>query len=117
MNPNLPLTDDELKKLESMSMLGRTVTFKNKGTEGSWKVGRVVDEVYKIVGDYKHIIQKIEFEAGVSWDGSTHAYRTGYYTYQHGKKYIKWGQYTQFLTEKEYKDLLQKAKQKGWLLF
>ena len=100
-----------------MSMIGRPVTFKNKGVTGCWTVGRVVDEVYKIVGEYKHLIQKIEFESGVSWDGSTHAYRTGYYTFEHGKKNIKWGQYTQLLTENEYKDLLKKAKDRGWQLF
>lgn len=115
--PNLPLTQAEHDRLEKMSMLGRDVWFKNKGAAGKWLVGRVEDEVYVMVGDYKHLIQKIRFADEVSWDGSTFAYRTGYYTYQHGKKAIKWGQYTQFLTEKEYSTLLQKAKGKGWPIF
>jgi hypothetical protein len=93
-----------------MSMKGRDVHFKNKSGPGRWKDGVVEDEVYIIVGDYKHLIQKIRFIDGVSWDGSIFAYRTGYYTFQHGKRYIKWGQYTQFLTENEYRTLLQKAK-------
>jgi hypothetical protein len=111
--PNLPLTQAEHDRLEKMSMLGRVVWFKNKGGAGKWPVGPVVDEVYIIVGDYKHLIQKIRF-ATSGWDGSEFAYRTGYYTYAHGKKVIKWGQYTQFLTEKEYSCLLQKAKDRGW---
>jgi len=109
--PNLPLTQAEHDRLEKMSMLGRDVWFKNKGVAGKWLVGRVEDEVYVMVGDYKHLIQKIRFADGRSWDGSTFAYRTGYYTYQHGRKAIKWGQYTQFLTEKEYSTLLQRRRE------
>jgi len=111
--PNLPLTQPEHDRLEKMSMQGRDVWFKNKGGPGKWLVGRVIDEVYVMVGDYKHLIQKIRF-ATTGWDGSEFAYRTGYYTYAHRKKSIKWGQYTQFLTEKEYSDLLRKAKDRGW---
>lgn len=80
-------------------------------------MGTVEDEVFIIVGDYKHLIQRVRFETGVSWDDSTHAYRTGYYTYQGDRKQIKWGQYTQFLTEAEYRDLLGKAREKQWDIF
>jgi hypothetical protein len=117
MESNLPLTAEEFKRLESMTMIGRPVKFKNKGSAGHWVVGIVVDEVYYIIGDYKHLIQKVKFADNVSWDTSEHGYRTGYYTYQHGKKYIKWGQYTQFLTGHEYKRLLEKARLKGWDIF
>jgi hypothetical protein len=116
-DPASPLTREQLDKLTSMSMLGRIITFKYKHKPGRYAVGLVEDEVYIIVGDYKHLIQRVKFQDGVSWDGSTHAYRTGYYTYEAGRKHIKWGQYTQFLTEKEYETLLQKAKDKGWQLF
>jgi hypothetical protein len=116
-DPNVPLTPDQQAKLESMSMIGRPVTFKNKGKPGSWTVGIVEDEVSIIVWEYKHLIQRIKFAEGVSWDGSTHAYRTAYYTYQAGRAYIKWGQYTQFLTEGEYRELLGKARDKGWDIF
>jgi hypothetical protein len=115
--PNLPLTPDEERRLNSMTGKGKLVRFKLKDKSGHWKVGLVEDEVSIIVGDYKHLIQKVQFENGVSWDGSIHGYRTGYYTYQHGKKQIKWGQYTQFLTEMEYKALLAKARAKGWNIF
>jgi hypothetical protein len=113
-NPNAPLTPQQQLKLESMSMKGRFITFKYKGKTGRSKIGLVEDEVYIIVGDYKHLIQRVKFEEGVSWDRSTHAYRTGYYTYDASRKAIKWGQYTQFLTEAEYRALLGKARDKGW---
>ena len=116
-DPEAPLTPDQLVRLESMSMIGRLVTFKNKGKPGSWIVGTVEDEVSIIVWEYKHLIQRIKFAAGMSWDGSTHAYRTGYYTYQTGRAYIKWGQYTQLLTETEYRELLGKARKKSWDIF
>jgi hypothetical protein len=80
-------------------------------------MGTVEDQVHVMVSDYKHVIQKIRFADDLSWDGSTHAYRTGYWTYDAGKKRIVWGQYTQFLTEKEYKALLAQARQKSWDLF
>ncbi len=104
----------QLARLESMSGVGRPVTFKNKGGGGHRVMGTVVDEVYKMVGDYKHMIQRVRFAPGISWDGSEHAYRTGYYTYDARGKVIKWGQYTQFLTESEYQELLHKARAKGW---
>jgi hypothetical protein len=113
-DPYVPFTPEQIAKLEAMSMKGRTITFKYKGKSGRRKIGVVEDEVYIIVGDYKHLIQKVRFEDGVSHDGSLFAYRTGYYTYEASRKNIKWGQYTQFLTEKEYRTLLQKAQDKGW---
>lgn len=79
-------------------------------------MGKVVDEVYIIVNDYKHMIQKIEFAQGLSWDRSKYAYRTGYYTWDANFKRIIWGQFTQFLTEKEYSRLLEQARKKGWIL-
>lgn len=97
-----------------MSMIGRLVTFKHKGKPGTYQLGVVEDEVYVLVSDYKHMIQRIRFADGVSWDGSDYGYRTGYYTYQADMRHIKWGQYTQFLTETEYQVLLRKARAKDW---
>jgi hypothetical protein len=112
------MTNEQRKKLESMSMIGRKISCKDKQQRGiQWEPGIVVDEVYIMVSDYKHMIQKIEFSDGESWDESKYAYRTGYYTYDKDMKNIKWGQYTQFLTEKEYRELLKKAKDKGWDIF
>jgi hypothetical protein len=113
----MKMTDEQKQRLEAKSTVGRTVTFKNKGISGERKVGKIVDEVALIVRHHKHLIQKILYADGVSCDGSTHGYRTGYYTYSNGMNKIVWGQYTQFLTGNEYRVLLTKAKAKGWDLF
>jgi hypothetical protein len=110
------MTPNQAKRLKGMSRLGKAVWFKNKGRPGHQKMGTVVDEVYIIVNDYKHMIQKIQFNDGVFWHGSKFAYRASYYTYDGQKKTIKWGQFSSFLSEKEYKKLLSKAKKKGWIL-
>ena len=111
------LTPQDRQRLESQSMLHKPIKFKTKGTGESWDVGVVEDEVYVIVNDYKHMIQKIRFTEGKGWGDNQFAYRTGYYTFQYNTNKIKWGQFTQFLTESEYKELLGKAKAKGWSIF
>jgi hypothetical protein len=108
------MTDEQRARLTAMSMIGRPVKFRRKDRGGHWTVGVVEDEVYEIVSDYKHMIQRIRFRTGVSWDGSEYGYRTGYYTYDAKGKRIVWGQYTQFLTEHEYQRLLGKARDRGW---
>ena len=108
------MNDEQRKRLEAKSGVGKTVTFKDKRTGEAVPWGTVTDEVSIIVGDYKHLIQRIERKEGY-WDGSRVGYRTGYYTYDKEGKRILWGQYTQFLTEREYNKLLNKAKAKGWL--
>ncbi len=111
------MTEEQRRRLESMSMIGNKITCKDKHGGPMWEPGVVVDEVYVMVSDYKHMIQKIEFSPGESWDGSQFAFRTGYYTYDKEMNKIKWGQFTQFLTEKEYTELLKRAKEKNWDIF
>jgi hypothetical protein len=111
------LTEDDRQRLEAQSMKGEKVTFKRKGTGEIWNVGEVVGEVYVIVNDYKHMIQQIQFTEGEGWGDNRFAYRTGYYTFQYDTNRIKWGQFTQFLTQSEYKELLGKARAKGWDIF
>ena len=111
------MTDAQKLRLQSMTGMHKNVTFKHKGGGGHRIMGRVVGEVHVMVNDYKHVLQKIEFADDISWDGSTHAYRTGYWTYDAGKKRIVWGQYTQFLTETEYKVLLSQARKEEWDIF
>ena len=111
------MTPQQRAKLERMSRLGQTVTHKRKGGAGREVVGTVVDEVYIIVSDYKHMIQQIRFPDHARWDGSEFAYRVGYYTYDASGKHIKWGQYTSVLTESQYRELLAKARAKGWDIF
>jgi len=104
------------EKLEGWTTVEKLVHFKVRGGSERTKTGTVVDEVYIIVGDYKHLIQKIKSDKPF-WDGSRIAYRTCYYTFDAAGKHIKFGQYAQFLTEKEYKELLSNAKAKGWPIF
>jgi len=111
------LTELQRQRLEGMTRIGKTVLHKHKDGGGYRRMGIVEDEVYVMVNDYKHVIQKIKIECGAYWDGSQYAYRTGYYTYDAKRKRIVWGQYTQFLTEQEYKELLSKARAKGWAIF
>jgi hypothetical protein len=108
------MTEQQAARLQAMTGVGKFLTHKIKGGVGRTVMGKIEDEVFHMVGDYKHVIQKIRFTDGLSWDGSTHAYRTGYWTYDGKGKRIVWGQYTQFLTELEYRALLQKARDKGW---
>lgn len=107
------LSAEQRSRLERMSRIGKRVLHKQKGGVGFNLMGTVVDEVYVIVSDYKHMIQKIKFADGMGWGGNEYAYRTGYYTYDAKAKTVRWGQYSQFLTESEYRELLAKAKAKG----
>ena len=111
------LTQEQMQRLEGMSRIGKTVSHKQKRGSGRDEMGTVVDEVYIMVSDYKHMIQRIRFAPGVGWGGNEFAYRFGYYTYDASNTHIKWGQYTPFLTESEYRELLGKAKAKGWNIF
>jgi hypothetical protein len=116
-HPVIMITDVQRQRLEAKSGIRNPVTHKRKGGGGRIQMGIVEDEVYVMVNDYKHVIQKIKIENGTYWDGSRHAYRTGYYTYDAKRTRIVWGQYTQFLTEEEYKQLLTQARAKGWPIF
>lgn len=109
----MDLTKQQLRRLEAASCIGRHVRFKNKDGSGHEDMGVVLDEAYIIVFDYKHMIQRIRRDEPY-WDGSRIGYRTCYYTFDAKKKHVKFGQYTQFLTEKEYAVLLSEAKAKGW---
>ena len=73
------MDDDQKARLERASGIGKEVWFKEKGTQHKVHWGTVEDEVYILVGDYKHLIQRIRLAN--SWhDGSAYCYRTGYYT-------------------------------------
>ena len=111
------MIDAQHAKLKPQSHIGRPVKFKRKGGGGYRTIGIVEDEVDVITSDYKHAIQKIRFADPVAWGGSIHGYRTGNWTNEANKKRIVWGQYTQFLTDKQYKTLLGKARAKSWELF
>ena len=104
-----------LERLKHQSMKGRDVTFRNKDRPGRRARGVVEDEIFEMVNDYKHMMQRVRFHPGESWDGSTHAYRVCYYTLAADGRTIKFGQYPSFLTQKEAGRLFRKARLKGWL--
>ena len=109
------LTEEERAQLEAKSGIGKDVGFKVKGRNGIWNPGTIVDEVYVMVGDYKHVIQRIKLREGERRGGNEYAYRAGHWTYRGGR--INWGQYAPFLTETEFGELLTKARAKGWPIF
>ena len=111
------ITKVQKERLEAASRIGKTVRFKDKITGEVYHLGTVEDEIYILVGDYKHMIQRIRFHEGISWDSSKFGYRTGYYTFDKNMKRVIWGRYAQFLTEREYRKLLGKAQSKGWPVF
>jgi hypothetical protein len=113
------MTDQQRARVTAMTGVGKPIHHRRKRGVGHDRMGKIVDEVFHIVGDYKHVIQKVLLpeDLRIKWDGSEHAYRTGYWTYSGNGKRIVWGQYTQFLTEVEYRILLQKARDKGWSIF
>ena len=109
------MTPEQQALLASKATIGQDVWFKQKGNVGPrYRVGRVVDEVSLIVADYKHLIQKIAIDDPESWEGQDFGYRTGYYTFDAKGKRLLWGQYTQFLTASQYRQLLVAAREKGW---
>ncbi len=116
------MDSNQKKKLEEKTHIGRTIRFKDKngGTSIIW--GIVRDEVYIIIGDYKHVIQRIEhprqgkWQNGY-WDKCKFGYRTGYFTFDKSGKKLMWGQFAQFLTEHEYRTLIGKTIAKGWPIF
>jgi len=111
----MELTKEEKERLEGTSGIGKDVKFTVEGGKPAWVPGTIVDEVYVMVEDYKHVLQRIKLREGERRGGNEYAYRTGHWTYR-GQK-INWGQYIQFLTESEYRELLTKARAKGWPIF
>jgi len=108
------LTATERQLLASHSAIGKEVRFKERNGTRREVQGRVEEEVSIMVGQHKHVLQRIRFCDGVSWDGSAYAYRSGYYTLSDKARRLTWGQYAQLLTETEYRRLLRKAHRMGW---
>jgi hypothetical protein len=64
----MDLTKEQLQRLKAASCIGKPVHFKNKDGSGHENMGIVLDEVYIIVSDYKHMIQQIRPDEPY-WDG------------------------------------------------
>jgi hypothetical protein len=97
------MTTEQQQRLEGMTRIGKTVW------HGPRSMGTVIDEVFVLVNEYKHVIQKI------SLGGTGYAYRAGYWKFNGQRN--QWAQATPYLTETEYRQLLAKAKMKNWEIF
>jgi hypothetical protein len=111
------LSTHEKAQLQSHSAIGHSVRFKERGGTKKEKQGIVVDEVSCMVGQHKQVLQRIRLEKGIRWDESEYAYRSGYYTFTDESRRLVWGQYSQLLTQKEFRSLLRKARNRGWAVF
>jgi hypothetical protein len=76
--------------------------------------GVVEDEVGLVVDGAKHVIQRIRLAEGVNGDGSAYGYKTGSFVVDPRSGSVKWAQYSQVMSEHEYRELLAKAKARGW---
>ena len=108
------MTKNERKTLERCTGINKQVWFKHKGKPGREQWGIVEDEVSIIVKDYKHLVQRIKLEPE-TWGNKKYAYRTAYYTLTAKTRKPIWGQYHALLLEADYRRLMRKAHQKGWL--
>ena len=109
------MTSEQKARLEAKTTVGLPVWFKVKGGAApKYLIGRVADEVSVIVADYKHLLQRIAIAKPADWGDQAFGYRTGYYTFDARGTRLLWGQYTQFLTARDYRTLLARARAKGW---
>ena len=107
----------EQQKLEAATRVGKEVWLNGKGGWTPMLWGVVEDEVAIVVDSTKHVIQRIRFADGVSWDGSKYGYKTGAFTLDPRTGAVKWAQYSQCVSEEELKALIAKARDKGWAVF
>lgn len=113
----MPTQWEDVQRLESASRIGKEVWLneRNSGMPILW--GIVEDEVGVVVDDAKHVIQRIRLAKDASHDGSEYGYKTGAFTIDPRTGSVKWAQYSQVVSEQEYRDLLARAKAKGWPVF
>ena len=105
-------TLEELQhELEAYSTIGSTVTF------GGRPIGEVVDEVFVMSPRYKHFIQRIRQVPAAREDGEEYAYQFSYYTFGSNGNRKTFGQYAPVLSQRELRDLLKRARGKGWPIF
>ena len=110
----MKLNKAQRKQLEVASCKGKRVRFVYPETGETWSDGRVVDEVEKIGGHYKCVLQMIDAGDDEYPDGSRFGYRFGYYVYSTKAKRVIWAQRPLLASAKELKDLLNQARAKGW---
>jgi hypothetical protein len=109
-DPMNTLTSDDDALLHSASRLGKEVWIRtDAGTPGL--SGVVEDEVHLDAGDVKHAIQRIRLA-----DGGTYGYSTGSFVLDAGTGRVRWRPGALVISERDYRELLAKARARGWPL-
>jgi len=102
------------QRLETATRVGKEIWLNARDSGMPMRWGVVEDEVGLVVDGAKHVIQRIRLADGVPWDGSDYGYKTGSFMIDPRTGAIKWAQYSQVMSEHEYRELLAMAKARGW---
>jgi hypothetical protein len=113
----MPTQWEDVQRLELATRVGKEVWLNERSSGMPILWGIVEDEVGLVVDDAKHVIQRIRLAKDVSWDESEYGYKTGSFTIDARTGSVKWAQYSQVVSEQEYRELLTKARAKGWPVF
>ena len=105
---------EDQRKLETATRIGKEVIAQARDSWSPIAWGVVEDEVSLVVDGAKHVIQRIRLAKDAAWDGSEYGYKTGTFQVDPRTGAIKWAQYSQVLSEREYCELLTRARAKGW---
>jgi hypothetical protein len=110
------ITNVQRAALKRATGRGKKVIFKYKGKKQRYQVGSVKDVVSVLLGDYHHLIQRIELtpKKQKEWN-SRYVYRTGYYTLTAQSRKVSWGQYHQLIVGAGFRKLIRQAIKKGWV--
>lgn len=98
-----------LKKLRELDNRGKTITAKVKGTNDEKEIGVIDDLVYQMAGENRYEIQRIKLRKGGI------EYRICYYTCDANDTHPHFAQYAPIMNESDFSELINKAKEKGWL--
>ncbi|MBI1734547.1 MAG: hypothetical protein HYR51_05175 [Candidatus Rokubacteria bacterium] len=109
-NDRASITAGDEDLLERATRVGREVWIRTD-TGVSVLCGVVEDEVQVLTDGAKHVIQRIRLA-----DGGAHGYETGSFVVDPGTGRVKWSQRPQVISETDYRELLEKAKTRGWPL-
>ena len=101
------------KKLHAITRLGKEIWLNSHDTGIPMVWGVVEDEVGIVVDGAKHVIHRVRLADGAGRDGESYGYKCGSFIVDHTGN-IKWSQYSQLLSENEYRELLALVKTKGW---
>jgi hypothetical protein len=101
--------DEILKRLKKLNNIGKTISGEIKGTTRKENKGKIEDEIAHIVDENKYVIQKIKRS------DNTIGFRFGYYTCDAKYTQLRYGESSPILSESDFKVLMNKAKEKGWI--